>query len=108
MTTNYTYDARQRLISSSTAGETTVYEYWPTGLLRRVTQPDGSFQAYGYDDAHRLVSVTDNLGNSVTYTLDNLGNRTTEEVKDPGNVLRRALARSIDALGRVQQVTGRE
>jgi YD repeat-containing protein len=108
VTTNYNYDARQRLISSSTAGETTVYEYWPTGLLRRVTQPDGSFQAYGYDDAHRLVSVTDNLGNSVTYTLDNLGNRTAEEVKDPGNVLRRALARSIDALGRVQQVTGRE
>jgi hypothetical protein len=52
--------------------------------------------------------VTDNLGNSVTYTLDNLGNRTAEEVKDPGNVLRRALARSIDALGRVQQITGRE
>ncbi|KPF60774.1 hypothetical protein D621_01375 [beta proteobacterium AAP51] len=102
------YDERQRLTSSTIGGETTLREYWPSGLLKRVTQPDGSFQAYGYDDAHRLVSVTDNLGNSVTYTLDNLGNRKAEEVRDPDNVLRRALARSIDALGRVQQVTGRE
>jgi YD repeat-containing protein len=74
-----------------------------------VTQPDGvSFVQYGYDDAHRLTTVSDNLGNSITYTLDNLGNRTAEEVKDPGNALRRQLTRSIDALGRVQQITGRQ
>ncbi len=106
--TTYLYDARQRLTSTTTAGQTTNYEYWPTGLPKKVTQPDGSFMSYGYDDANRLTSITDNLGNSVTYTLDTLGNRTAEEVKDPSNVLRRSLARDIDALGRVQQVTGRE
>jgi YD repeat-containing protein len=105
--TTYTYDARQRLTRTIVGGQVTTNEYWPTGLLKRVTQPDGvSFLEYGYDDAHRLRSVRDNLGNSITYTLDNLGNRTTEEVKDPGNALRRQLTRSVDALGRVQQITG--
>ena len=107
--TSYTYDARQRLTSTSVGGQTTTQEYWPTGLLKKVTQPDGqTYVQYNYDDAHRLRSVQDNLGNSITYTLDNLGNRTGEEVKDPGNALRRQLTRSIDALGRVQQITGRQ
>lgn len=42
----------------------------------------------------------------MTYTLDNTGNRTAEEVRDPGGTLRRSIARSFDALNRVQQVTG--
>lgn len=106
--TTHTYDARQRPTSTNVGGLITTMEYWPTGLLKKVTQADGSYVLYGYDAAHRLTSIRDNLGNSVTYTLDNMGNRTAEEFKDPGNALRRSLGRSIDALGRVQQVTGRE
>ena len=106
--TSYTYDARQRLTSTTTAGQTTVYEYWPAGLLKRTTQADLSWVHQDYDDAHRLTRVSDNLGNSISYTLDNMGNRIAEEVRDPSNSLRRVLSRSIDALGRVQQVTGRE
>ena len=104
----YTYDMRQRLISSTVAGQTTLYAYWANGLLKKVTQPDGAFVTYIYDDAHRLTKLSDSLGNSLTYTLDNSGNRTGEQVRDPNNILRRVLSRSIDALGRVQQVTGRE
>ena len=106
--TRHTYDPRQRLTSTTVAGQTTVFDYWPTGLLKRTTQPDQSWVHRDYDDAHRLIRVSDNLGNSVAYTLDNMGNRTAEDVRDPGNALRRQLTRSIDALGRVQQVTGRE
>jgi hypothetical protein len=40
--------------------------------------------------------------------LDNAGNRTAESVKDTSGALRRQVSRSIDALGRVQQTTGRE
>ena len=104
----YTYDMRQRLISSTVAGQTTLYAYWANGLLKKVTQPDGAFVTYIYDDAHRLTKLSDSLGNSLTYTLDNSGNRTGEQVRDPNNILRRVLSRSIDALGRVQQVSGRE
>ena len=56
----------------------------------------------------RQTAVFDHLGNRIEYTLDNAGNRIAEQVKDPGGVLSRQLSRSIDALRRVQQTTGRE
>ena len=76
--------------------------------LKKVTLPDGSFIGYDYDDAHRLRAVYDNNGNRTDYELDNAGNRIGEKTKDPGNNLKRQLTKSIDALGRVQQATGRE
>ena len=106
--TNYVYDHRQRLTGLGVAGQTTVYDYWPTGLIKRITQPDASWIYYEYDDAHRLYKVSDNLGNSITYTLDNVDNRVNEQFKDPSGTLRRSHGRVIDALGRIQQITGRE
>jgi len=105
---DYGYDLRQRLTSVSVAGAASSYEYWPTGLLKRAVQPDGSFVAYEYDDAHRLTAVADAKGNRIEYTLDNAGNRTAEAVRDPAGNLARQLARVHDALGRVQQISGRE
>ena len=40
--------------------------------------------------------------------LDNAGNRIAENVKDPSGNLACQLTRIPDALGRVQQVTGRQ
>ena len=73
-----------------------------------MTLPDASYVEYGYDDAHRLVSINDHLGNRIEYTLDSTGHRTAELVKDPVSALSRQLSRVMDALGRVQQATGRE
>ena len=108
ISTTYAYDVRQRLLSATTQGAVTAYEYWPTGLLKKATQPDGSFATYEYDDAHRLVAVADSLGNRIEYTLDQSGNRTQEVAKDPQGTLQRAMSRAYDALGRAQQTTGRE
>ncbi len=105
---SFTYDLRQRMLSSTVGGQTTSYTYDPVGQLKRITRPDTSWVGYDYDAAHRLIATYDNLGNRVDYTLDNAGNKTAENVKDPAGVLKRQLARSIDALGRVQQTTGRE
>jgi YD repeat-containing protein len=107
VSTTRTFDQRQRLKTSTTAGLTTSYDYWPTGLLKAVTLPDASSINYGYDDAHRLTSVTDNLGNKITYTLDSSGNRIGENVTDPTGRLAKALTRVPDALNRIQQVSGR-
>ena len=103
-----TYDLRMRLKTVNVGGQVTSYDYDAIGQLKKVTRPDASWVGYDYDDAHRQVAVYDNQGNRIEYTLDGLGNRTAETVKDPGGVLRKQLSRSIDALGRVQQVTGRE
>jgi YD repeat-containing protein len=43
---------------------------WRRSSPDHVTQPDGSHVDYGYDDAHRLTSVSDSLGNRIDYTLD--------------------------------------
>lgn len=108
VTTSYSYDLRLRLKSSSVAGLTTTYDYDPAGKLKKVTQPDTTWVGYDYDDAHRLVAIYDNRGNRVDYALDNAGNRLTDSVKDPSGSLRRTVSRTFDALGRLQQLTGRE
>jgi len=106
--TSNSYDLRQRLLSTSVGGQTTSYTYDAIGQLTQVTAPDGSCIGYEYDAAHRPTAVKDNLGNRIEYVLDNAGNRTGQSVKDPSGALARTLARSMDALGRVQQTTGRE
>lgn len=106
--TAYTYDLRKRLLSTAVGGQTTSYTYDPVGQLTRITRSDASWIGYEYDAAHRQTAVLDNRGSRIEYTLDNDGNKIAEQVKDPGGALRRSLARSIDALGRVQQITGKE
>ena len=105
--TTHTYDLRQRLLSTSVGGQTTSYGYDAAGQLIRLTQPDASFVAYTYDAAHRLVALADQKGHRMEYTLDNAGNRVGESAKDPSGALQRQLTRGLDALGRVQQSSGR-
>ncbi|ANH68996.1 hypothetical protein ABE85_18055 [Mitsuaria sp. 7] len=106
--TVYTYDARQRVKTTTTSGSTTTFDYWPTGELKRTSQADGSTVNYEYDDARRLTAVADSRGNRVEYTLDAEGKRIKENAKDPSGALKRTMSRAFDALGRAQQTTGRE
>jgi YD repeat-containing protein len=106
LVTTQTYDLRQRLKTRLVGTELTTYDYDPVGNLIKVTQPDGSFLSYTYDAAHRLIGITDQKNNSISYTLDAMGNRVNEQVKDPSGQLVRNVTRVIDALNRVQQVTG--
>jgi YD repeat-containing protein len=115
LVTDYVYDQRDRMTdakvkanAASTVVEVTHYDYTPTGSLDKLTLPDGSFLSYAYDDADRLIGVTDNLDNSVSYTLNGNGDRISEVTKDPANALVMTMGRAIDALGRVQSVSGAE
>lgn len=81
---------------------TTLYDYWPTGLVKKVTQPDGAFTSYEYDAAHRLTAITDNAGNRIEYVLDNAGNRIKEDTKDAGGQLKRTLSRIYNQLGQLK------
>lgn len=104
--TTLTYDARQRLTSRSVGTEQWSLEYWPTGLLKKATLPDGSTLQYIYDDAHRLATIEDSEGNRVVYTRDLMSNVTKEEVFDPSNALTRTRTQVFDAMLRLQKQIG--
>lgn len=88
-----------------TDDQITVIEYWPTGLVKKVTQPDGAFTSYTYDAAHRLTGIADNAGNTIAYTLNAVGERTQEDTKDSTGTLMRTLSRTYNTLGQLQTAT---
>lgn len=129
LVTTMTYHARgwltARSVNNGASTETTSYTYDKVGQLTRVTLPDGSTLYYAYDDAHRLVGMSDQVtgttvagdgslrvklanlaGNKIIYTLDNMGNRTAEANYDPSGTVKRSKSRVIDALNRLQQDIG--
>ncbi|WP_249255897.1 DUF6531 domain-containing protein, partial [Xanthomonas graminis] len=108
--TDYTYHPRGWLTASKVRGSDdssesddriTLIDYWPTGLVKQVTQPDGAFTAFTYDAAHRLTDIADNAGNALHYTLDNAGNRVKEDTKDASGTLKRTLSRVYNQLGQL-------
>lgn len=118
--TSYSYDARNRLqqitVHASPSGSpgsgdaTTLVSYDDAGNIVRLQQPNGSSLRFGYDTAHRLVSVQDSLDNRIVYTLDADGNRIAEDTYDsshdpavPGSGLKRSLARTFNTLSRFTQ-----
>lgn len=100
------YDERQRLVSRTSGSEVTSYEYDPAGQLIRFTRPDNSVLNFDYDAAQRLVGISDNLGNSISYTLDAMGNPIKEEVRDPASQLAQTRSREYDALSRLYHDIG--
>lgn len=112
--TDLEYDARGRLVARKLRGANGSVEtddrilaiqYWPSGLVKKVTQPDGAFTAYTYDNALRLTGIADNEGNSVTYTLNDAGDILQEDTEDDLGALRRTLSRTYDTLGRLETLT---
>ncbi len=109
--TRLTYDARQRLKTRTVAygtadAATSTFDYDPAGQLVKTTLPDGSFIAYEYDTAHRLVAIEDAAGNRIDYTLDALGNRVEETVSGPGGAVFRKTMRDYDELNRLVAESG--
>lgn len=104
--TTLTYDLRQRLTSRTVGAEVTTFDYWPTGLLKKATLPDGSYLEYIYDAAHRLTDIEDAEGNRIHYTLDGIGNRTGEEVRDPSGLLSNTRTRVFNTLNQLWKEVG--
>ncbi|MEI2429059.1 RHS repeat-associated core domain-containing protein [Lysobacter yananisis] len=109
--TDYEYTPRGWLTATKVRGannavETddriTRIEHEPTGLVKKVTLPNGVFTTYTYDAAQRLTDVTDNEGNKIHYTLDLAGNRKQEDAKTASGTLRRTLSRVFNTLGQLE------
>ncbi len=99
-----TYHPRGWVQSRTSNGQTTSFAYDATGNLTRVTQPDGSFIAYEYDEARRLTAVADNFDNRLEYALDASGNRIEENTFDENGLLSRQLSRVYDQLNRLDSL----
>jgi RHS repeat-associated protein len=111
---DHEYDSRGRLVARKVRGandgietddQITRIEYWPTNLVKKVTQPDGAYTAYAYDAANRLTGISDAAGNSITYTLNGASERTKEDVRDAQGALMRTLSRTYNTLGQLQSTT---
>ena len=75
--TRYSYDKTGNTLSADYAGEQTeTNTYNELGLLTTVTTAEGD-TLYQYDDASRLISVTQPSGDTVSYTYDSHGNRSS-------------------------------
>ena len=88
----------QKIQETDRNGKNTVYAYDGDGLLERIEDSDGVGIDYGYDNLWRLISESDDIGNTtltsynpddtinqivntigtVNYTYDNIGNKITE------------------------------
>jgi len=100
VTTQFSYDARQRLLAGNIATTTgplvIALAYDGAGNLLTATLPDGSALTATYDGAHRVTAVTDLFGQKIAYTLDALGGQTQTNVLSataavvPGTSLTRA------------------
>ncbi len=107
--TSLSYDTRQRLthrcvggsLPSCAGGELMTLAYWPTGLIKKVTSPDGSFFEYFYDNAHRLTEIRDGALNRIVYTLDAAGNRTAQNTYDPSSNLKRTHTQVFNSLNQL-------
>ena len=106
LVTTLAYDARGRLTSRDSGGETTAYSYDGVGNLTGVSLPSGASYTYSYDQANRLTQIADNLGNHINYTLDNAGNRTREQMYDSTATLLQTHSRVFDALNHLYQDIG--
>ena len=75
--TRYTYDRTGNILTADYAGEQTeTNTYNELGLLTTVTTAEGD-TLYQYDEASRLISVTQPNGETVSYTYDSHGNRSS-------------------------------
>jgi YD repeat-containing protein len=101
--TSNTYDAMQRLLSTTLDGEEVRFAYDPVGQLTRISDDDGGWVGFSFDDAHRRTAAFNHVGHRIDYRLDAAGHLIGQTVSDPDGALTRQLARSIDLLGRVQQ-----
>lgn len=114
--TTLSYDARLRLhtkvVTISGGSLTTTWDHDAAGNLTKLTQPDGTFLSYAYDNAHRMDKVTNANGELMPLTLDGNGDVTqllwqtsTPTTKRTNTATYDALGRRLTAVGGMSQTT---
>jgi len=97
------YDARLRLhtkvVTISGGSLTTTWDHDAVGNLTKLTQPDGTYLSYNYDNAHRLNKITNANGELMPLTLDANGDVTQVLWQTATPTTKRSQTATYDALG---------
>ena len=82
------------------------WTYLSTGEVKTITTGvelvDKTTLTFNYDDARRLTSIVDGLGNTIEYILDSEGNVEQENIKDSSGNLKKQLTQTFDDYNRLQ------
>jgi RHS repeat-associated protein len=104
ISTTFTYDQRNRLLTSTTQSLVTQYGYDAHGNLSYIIPPEGNRIDYTYTLTDKLSEIRDNLGNHIAYTYDVEGNRISENIYDPSNTLKKYLSFTHDTYNRLKRI----
>ncbi|WP_447795399.1 RHS repeat-associated core domain-containing protein [Pseudomonas farris] len=104
--TNLTYAPQGWLTSINTANNTTRFEHNAVGDITKLIRGDGSWLIYTWDDARRLIRITNSLEEQAEFDLDPTGNRTTSRLKDDTGDLTKQHRWVYDELGRLLHSVG--
>lgn len=104
--TTLAYAPQGWLLSVSTATATTRLEHNAVGDITKLIRGDDSWLTYTWDDARRLIGVTNSVGEEAKFDLDPMGNRTATRLKDSAGKLTKQGQWIYDELGRLLQSVG--
>lgn len=104
--TNLTFAPQGWLTSVSTADNTTRFEHNTVGDITKLTRGDGSWLAYTWDDARRLVRITNSSEEQAEFDLDPKGNRIAIRFKGVTGNLTKQHQWVYDELGRLLHSVG--
>ena len=107
-TWSWAWDSLHRLSRVTEGSSGTVsYEYNLRDDPTRITYPNATKVARGYDDAGRLTSVADWLGNTTTFAYDADGNLTSETLPSPTRITDRFSFAADSSLSSIKDTRGR-
>ena len=110
--TSYGYDALGRMtaitVNPGSSQTQWSFTYTATGDLATVTQPNGAVYTTTWDNARRLTTIANNLGETIKYTLDANGDANGKTITAAdGKTVMYQVGNTFDELGRlIKQVGG--
>ncbi len=78
------YEAASTTASCTSSNDDMHYEYYTNGLIKKVTQPDGSYLEYTYSTAGKLIKLENKEGEEILITtaIDRNGDSDTSDSED--------------------------
>jgi len=100
VSTQLLYDVRGRLTSWTRGNRTTTHQYNDFGLLISTLLPWGDEINYVYDDARRLIQMTNSANESIVYSYNTKDNITKTQYINSNSVTVGEFDSTFDELGR--------